>query len=169
MPIALDTNVLWPVLTEAQPAVSILTPIIESYNTSDGLVVCGAVYAELLAGPGATAPIVDAALARVGIVIDDAFPLALWREAGLAYRAYAERRLASEGALPRRILADFINRRPCAPHGVGLDDPEQGRFRAPVSGAAAYRAESEPTTVRRTDKRGLIGEKKRHCNRNEGK
>ncbi len=108
MPIALDTNVLWPVLTEAQPAVSILTPIIESYNTSDGLVVCGAVYAELLAGSGATAPIIDASLARVGIVIDDAFPLALWREAGLAYHAYAERRLASEGALPRRILADFI-------------------------------------------------------------
>jgi predicted nucleic acid-binding protein len=108
MPIALDTNVLWPVLTEAQPAVSVLAPIIESYNTSDGLVVCGAVYAELLAGPGATASIVDASLARVGIVIDDALPLAIWREAGLAYRAYAERRLASEGALPRRILADFI-------------------------------------------------------------
>lgn len=108
MPIALDTNILWPMLTGLEPAASTLTSVLDSYNAGDGLVVCGPVYAELLAGPGATVSVVETSLARVGIVVDEALPLALWQEAGLAYRAYAERRLASGGALPRRILADFI-------------------------------------------------------------
>jgi len=49
MTIALDTNVLWPLLRGDEPAVSILTPLLDGYNASDGLVVCGPVYAELLA------------------------------------------------------------------------------------------------------------------------
>jgi len=108
MPIAVDTNVLWPIVAGTEPVASILTPLLQTYNVSDGLVVCAAVYAELLAGPGATVTALDAFLNGAGIVIDDALPLAIWREAGLAYRAYAERRLASESVLPRRILADFI-------------------------------------------------------------
>lgn len=69
---------------------------------------CAPVYAELLAGPGATVASLDAFLDGTGIAVDDAIPLTLWREAGLAYHAYAERRRASTGTLPRRILADFI-------------------------------------------------------------
>jgi len=61
--------------------------------------VCAAVYAELLAGPGATVAALDAFLDGTGIAIDDALPLALWREAGLAYRAYAQRRLKATALL----------------------------------------------------------------------
>ncbi len=108
MVIALDTNVIWPLLADTQPTASILTPILETYNADEGLVICAPVYAELLAGPGASIAILDAALARVGIIVDDVLPLELWREAGLTYRTYAARRIASGGGLPRRILADFI-------------------------------------------------------------
>ncbi len=108
MTIALDTNVLWPLLRGDEPAVSILTPLLDGYNASDGLVVCGPVYAELLAGPGATVAALTAFLATTEIVVDVALPLLVWQEAGLAFRAYAERRVASGAAWPRRVLADFI-------------------------------------------------------------
>ena len=108
MAIALDTNIVWPLLAGTQPTASILTPILETYNSGDGLVICAPAYAELLAGPGASIAILDASLARVGIAVDDVIPLDLWQEAGLAYRAYAARRRAAGSGLPRRILADFI-------------------------------------------------------------
>lgn len=108
MTIALDTNVLWPLLRGDKPAVSILTPLLDGYNASDGLVVCGPVYAELLAGPGATVAALTAFLATTEIVVDVALPLTVWQESGLAFRAYAERRVASGAAWPRRVLADFI-------------------------------------------------------------
>lgn len=62
MAIALDTNILWPLLDAEEPAVSILTPILDGYNATDGLVICAPVYAELLAGPGATTVALDAFL-----------------------------------------------------------------------------------------------------------
>ena len=108
MAIALDTNVLWPLLRGDEPAVSILTPLLDGYNTSDGLIVCGAVYAELLAGPGATIVSLDNFLVTTEISVDFTLSPIIWQEAGLAFRAYAERRAASGAVWPRRVLADFI-------------------------------------------------------------
>jgi len=108
MAIALGTNIVWPLLAGTQPTASILTPILETYNGGEGLIIRAPVYAELLAGPGASVAILDASLVRVGIAVDDVIPLDLWQEAGLAYRAYAARRRAAGSGLPRRILADFI-------------------------------------------------------------
>lgn len=108
MAIALDTNILWPLLRGDEPAVSILTPLLDGYNASDGLVMCGAVYAELLAGPGATVAALDAFLSTAEIAVDFALTPIVWQEAGLAFRAYAERRVASGDTWPRRVLADFI-------------------------------------------------------------
>jgi len=105
--IALDTNIVRPVLAGTQPAASILAPLLEAYNASDGLVVCAPVYAELLAGPGATIAVLDEFLAATGIAIDHTFPFVVWQDAGLAYQAYARRRSAAGQQLPRRILADF--------------------------------------------------------------
>ncbi len=108
MAIALDTNILWPLLRGDEPAVSILTPLLDGYNTSDGLVVCAPVYAELLAGPGATIAGLDAFLATTDIAVDFVLTPGVWQEAGLAFRMYAERRVASGVAWPRRLLADFV-------------------------------------------------------------
>jgi predicted nucleic acid-binding protein len=93
MPIALDTNIVRPVLAGTEPAASILTPLLEGYNTSDGLVLCAPVYAELLAGPGATVASLEAFLTGTGITVDFSLSPVIWQAAGLAFRSYAERRV----------------------------------------------------------------------------
>jgi predicted nucleic acid-binding protein len=108
MAIALDTNVVRLVLAGTQPAASILASLLEGYNASEGLVMCAPVYAELLAGPGATVTALDAFLAATGIALDHVLSLAVWQDAGLAFQAYAARRSGAGQALPRRILADFL-------------------------------------------------------------
>ncbi len=108
MAIAVDTNILWPLLDAEEPAVSILTPILDGYNATDGLVICAPVYAELLAGPGATTVALDTFLDATGIMVDVALSRQIWQDAGFAFRAYAERRIAAGTTWPRRVLADFV-------------------------------------------------------------
>ncbi len=108
MAIAVDTNILWPLLDAEEPAVSILTPLLDGYNATDELVICAPVYAELLAGPGATVVALDAFLDATGITVDVALSRQLWQDAGFAFRAYAERRIAAGTTWPRRVLADFV-------------------------------------------------------------
>ncbi len=108
MAVALDTNILWPLLDAEEPAVSILTPILDGYNATDGLVMCAPVYVELLAGPGAATVALDAFLDATRIIVDVALSRRVWQEAGFAFRAYAERRIAAGTTWPRRVLADFV-------------------------------------------------------------
>lgn len=108
MPIALDTNIVRPVLAGIEPTASGLAALLERYNMDEGLVLCAPVYAELLAGPGATVPALEAFLSGTGITVDYVLSPVVWQEAGLAFRSYAERRRASVDTWPRRILADFI-------------------------------------------------------------
>ncbi len=107
MAIALDTNIPRPVLAGDRRAIT-LTPLLDGYNASDGLVVCAPVYAELLAGPATTVAELDAFLAATDIVVDFNLSPDVWRGAGLAFHAYAERRIAARDMWPRRILADFV-------------------------------------------------------------
>jgi predicted nucleic acid-binding protein len=108
MAIALDTNIVRPLLAGTEPAATILAPLLERYHASDGLVLCAPLYAELLAGPGASIAALQAFLSGTGIAVDFALSPVVWQEAGLAFRFYAERRLASGGTRPRRTLADFV-------------------------------------------------------------
>jgi hypothetical protein len=73
MAIALDTNIIWPVLAGTELSASILTPLLEAYSVSDGLVIAEPVYAEALAGPGASVARLDAALARASITVEVRF------------------------------------------------------------------------------------------------
>jgi predicted nucleic acid-binding protein len=66
------------------------------------------VYAELLAGPGASADHLRPFLASTGIGLDPQLDLSVWEAAGRAYGAYAQRRRDSGGGVPRRLLADFV-------------------------------------------------------------
>ncbi len=72
------------------------------------VLICGAVYAELLATPGLTAAELDAFLAEADLEVDGSLEKTVWRAAGEAYGRYAERRRGQKGNPgPRRILADF--------------------------------------------------------------
>ena len=65
-------------------------------------------YAELLAGPGATVPVLQSLLMGSGVSLDLNLTVDIWERAGQVYGNYARRRQASGGGLPRRLLADFV-------------------------------------------------------------
>lgn len=72
------------------------------------LLVCSAVFAELLAYPGATPEFVDRFLATTGIAVDYHLEPTVWLEAGIRFARYAIRRRQSSVSGPRRILADYL-------------------------------------------------------------
>jgi predicted nucleic acid-binding protein len=73
-----------------------------------GLVIAAAVYAELLAHPGATEQFVDEFLISTRISIDFDLGEAVWRDAAGRFGVYARRRRRSAGGNPKRLLVDFL-------------------------------------------------------------
>ncbi len=66
------------------------------------------VFSELIAAPGRTEALVSTLLEENGIVIDWNLNEPIWRSAGRAFQAYAERRRQQRDHGTRRILADFL-------------------------------------------------------------
>ena len=105
---AIDTNVLvglWDrddtLNREAQNA-------LDTAVASGRLVICGAVFAELLAFPRRTETFLNKFLEDTGIIVDWTTNETIWRAAGRAFQDYAKRRRRGTGNPPRRILADFL-------------------------------------------------------------
>ena len=120
MTTAIDTNIivaLWDAdSTVALPARSALDAAFHRGN----LTVAAPVFAELIAAPARTENFVNAFFADTGIAIDWELGEAIWRLAGQAFRAYAERRRKHRDPSPRRILADFLIGAHAATHGYRL-------------------------------------------------
>ena len=72
------------------------------------LVAAAPVFAELIAAPGRTEKFVGSFLEDTGIAIDWELGEQVWRSAGRAFQAYAERRGKQGDVGTRRILADFL-------------------------------------------------------------
>jgi len=72
------------------------------------LLVIGPVYSELMAGPLRDEAELDQFFAETGIAVDWKIGEDVWREAGKAFRDYAQRRTRGGGEFPRRVLADFV-------------------------------------------------------------
>ena len=73
------------------------------------LILCPAVYTELMAMPGLSEGELDAFVEEADLTVDRALEFEVWRAAGRAYAAYASRRRKQKGDKgPRRILADFL-------------------------------------------------------------
>ena len=70
--------------------------------------IAAAVYAELLAHPGATGQFVDEFLISTRIALDFDLGESVWRDAAGRFAVYAERRRRSEGGSPKRLLVDFL-------------------------------------------------------------
>jgi predicted nucleic acid-binding protein len=108
MTTAIDTNVivaLWaddPALSGAAEAA------LEAAFRRGSMVVAAPVFAELIAAPGRTEGFVGSLLEENGIVIDWNLNEPIWRAAGRAFQAYAERRRRQRDHGTRRILADFL-------------------------------------------------------------
>jgi len=109
MRIALDTNVLRPVLSDPSERGQVLATVLDRYNAAHDLLICAPVYAELLAIPRAQSATLDAVLADRGMQVDWELARDVWTAAGQAYAAYAQRRrLERPPGESRRILADFV-------------------------------------------------------------
>lgn len=109
MTTSLDTNIL-AVQWGGQEAEALAAQRSLDRSAAAGpLIICAPVYAELLAAPGRGAEFVDTFLGRTGITVDWHLDESAWREAGFAFRSYAERRRTETGGQsPLRILADFL-------------------------------------------------------------
>ena len=106
--VSLDTNVVMALLNQEESLNEGARAAIERSRRSGRLVVCGPVYAELLGLPARTQPALGEFFASGGIELDWRFEEAVWRAAGVAFQEYVQRRVASTGLLPRRILTDFL-------------------------------------------------------------
>lgn len=105
---SLDTNLIVSLLNQEPEFCDRALTAINRARESSRLVVSGPVYAELLGLPSRTQPILDEFFRYGGIEVDWRFEEAIWRTAGIAFQGYVQRRLDSTGALPRRILTDFL-------------------------------------------------------------
>ena len=108
MTTAVDTNVviaLWD--KDSTLSLAAQTALDMAFNRGT-LVAATPVFAELIAAPGRSETFVSSFLEETGIGVDWELPERVWRLAGRAFQAYAERRRKQRDAGARRILADFV-------------------------------------------------------------
>ena len=104
---ALDTNVLVFIYDQA-PHAPELARQLYALARNGRLVICGVVYAELLAGPTRPKLQLDQFLQDVGVDLDWEMGEAVWAEAGRANAAYHVRRRAVGVLKERPVLPDFL-------------------------------------------------------------
>ncbi len=104
---ALDTNVI-SALWSREPLAGRLSVVLGHAHGAGALVICGPVYAELLAHPLAEEAFVHRFLTDTHIRVDFDLDEGIWRRAGQGFSAYAKRRRSSGGGEPRRLLVDFL-------------------------------------------------------------
>ncbi len=104
---AVDTNVV-SALWSREPLASRLATLLGQAQSAGALVICGPVYAELLAHPLAEEAFVRQFLTDTNVRVDLELDESVWSRAGQAFSAYAKRRRSSGGGEPRRLLVDFL-------------------------------------------------------------
>lgn len=104
---ALDSNIL-SLLWSAHPDAGRMNTQLEEVRSQGGLVISGAVFAELLAHPRISVQFVQSFLREMTIDVDFDLGEDIWRLAAERYSAYAVRRRQSGGGLPKRLLMDFV-------------------------------------------------------------
>jgi len=108
MTTAVDTNVVI-ALWDKDSALSLAAQnALEAAFHRGNLVAAAPVFAELIAAPGRTETFVGSFFEDTGIAIDWELGEQVWRSAGRAFQAYAERRRKQRDVGTRRILADFL-------------------------------------------------------------
>jgi predicted nucleic acid-binding protein len=108
MTTAIDTNVIVALWAD-DPALSLAAETaLEAAFRRGNMVVSAPVFAELIAAPGRTEDFVGSLLEENGIAVDWNLNEAIWRSAGRAFQAYAERRRKQRDRGTGRLLADFL-------------------------------------------------------------
>ena len=104
---AIDTNVIVSLWDAEKPTYLPVLRMLDTASSRGGVVICGAVFGELLAAPGRSEDFIEGFLNDADITVDWAGGEAVWRIAGEAFQKYAARRRRQSAVHPRRILTDF--------------------------------------------------------------
>lgn len=104
---ALDANIL-SALWSGEPLASQIATSLGQAHAQGGLVICAAVFAELMAHPSVTQDFVEEFLRETGITVDFNIDEAVWRQSAKSFTTYAQRRRRSGGNSPKRLLVDFV-------------------------------------------------------------
>jgi predicted nucleic acid-binding protein len=108
MTTAIDTNVIVALWNEDEAQNLTAKKALGESQMGGRLVICGAVYAELMAAPGRSETLVDRFCEEAGIVVEWEIGERAWRAAGTAFQGYAARRRKQKDAEARWIMADFL-------------------------------------------------------------
>jgi predicted nucleic acid-binding protein len=108
MTTAIDSNVIVALWNEDETQNLTAKKALGESQMQGRLVICAAVYAELMAAPERSETFVDHFCEEAGIVVEWELEEKVWREAGKAFQGYAARRRKQKGAEAQRILTDFV-------------------------------------------------------------
>src|SRR5215212_841756 len=127
---ALDTNVLVALWDLDDTLNSAAQAALDVAFARGKLVICGAVFAELLAFPRRTEDFLNKFLEDTGIVVDWSVDESVWRVAGKSFQKYANRRRKQRAGQPHRTLADFLIGAHALEKGYSLLTLDDGIYRA---------------------------------------
>lgn len=127
---AIDTSVIVALWADNEALSIAAEKALESAFRRGTLVVAAPVFAELIAAPGRTEEFVGTLLEENGIAIDWNLNEAIWRSAGRAFQAYAERRRQRRDHGTRRLLADFLIGAHASERGYRLLSLDERLYRA---------------------------------------
>ncbi|HXY25518.1 MAG TPA: type II toxin-antitoxin system VapC family toxin [Candidatus Acidoferrum sp.] len=130
MTAALDTNVLSALWNDNDALNRLAMKALQEIQNREQMVICGVVYAELLAAAGRTEEFVDRFCEEAGIAVEWDLREKIWREAGKAFQAYAARRRRQRSTDPRRLLSDFLIGAHASVNGYRLLTLDAAVFRA---------------------------------------
>ena len=127
---AIDTNVLV-ALWDRDDSLNLAAQMaLDTAFASGKLVICGAVFAELLAFPRRTETFLNQFLNDTGIAVDWSIDESIWRTAGKSFQKYADPRRKQRTGQPRRILTDFLIGAHAFEKGYSLLTLDEGIYRA---------------------------------------
>lgn len=130
MTTSIDTNVIAALWNDQDPFNSAALKILERPQLHREFAIAGPVYSELMAGPLRTEEALDRFLFETKISVDWLLEEEIWREAGRAFRGYAQRRRRSDKSYPRRMLTDCLIGAHALVRGYGLLTLDQRLYAA---------------------------------------
>lgn len=140
---SVDTNVIVALWNTDEALNLTALDALEAAFARGGVVICGAVYSELLAYPRRTEDFIGAFLSDTEIAVDWSTDEAVWRSAGLAFQKYTARRRRQKASEPRRILTDFCIGAHAQCNGYSLLTLDDRIYRAGFPALHIYKCQEE--------------------------
>ena len=136
---AVDTNVIVALWDADERDHLTALDLLDEAASRGGIAICGAVYGELLAGPGRTEEFINNFLDDAEIVVNWSSSEAIWRTAASAFQKYAARRRRGRSGEARRILTDFYIGAHALENGHSLLTLDDGLYRAAFPKLSLFR------------------------------